>query len=191
MDADVAALIGAETRSFHVAGEPEPEIFAFGARLLLLDTEFGATERIDRHAQRFAILAAVQRHFQPVGEQQSFARIGELPLGNKIAAADFEAVDAEFLGELIHGALDGKAGLRPSAAAIRRHLHGRRVDRLELDPDVRDAIGARDRRGGNLRYRDTVGDERAGVVQKAVTQSDHLAGLERRKLDGVDLRALL
>ena len=78
-----------------------------------------------------------------------------------------------------------------AAAAIRRDLHGRRIDRLELHPDVGDAIRPGDRGGGDLRHRDAVGDERAGIVQETVAQPDDLAGLERRKLDGVDLRPLL
>ena len=105
--------------------------------------------------------------------------------------ADFEAVDAELFGQLIHSAFGGETGLRTTAAAIRRDLHGRRIDRVELDPDIGNAIRAGDRGRSHLRDRDAVGNEGAGIVQKAVTQPDHLAGLERRELDDVNLRALL
>ena len=112
-------------------------------------------------------------------------------LANEIAPADLEAVDAELLGELVHGALDGKAGLRPAAAAIGRHLNGWSVDGFELDPDVGNAIGPRDRCRGDLRDRYPVRDIRAGVVQEAVPESDHLTRFQRGQLDIVNLRALL
>ncbi len=111
--------------------------------------------------------------------------------GDQVAAADLEPVEPEFPGQLIHRAFDGETGLRPAATAIGRYLHGRGVDRLELDEDVRNPVRAGDRRGSDLRHRDAVGDECPGVVQEEIAQSDHLAGFQRRQLDGVDLGSLL
>ena len=191
VDLDVAALVGAEAGALDVAGEAEAEILALAARLLLLGGEALRAEPIGHHLQRLVILPAVQADLQAVGEEEALPVIGELRLGDEVAATHLEAVEPELLGELVHRALDGEAGLRPAAAAVGRHRNGRRVDGGELDPDVRDAVGPGDRRRGDLGDGDAVGDEGAGVVQEAVAQRDHLAGLPGVQLDEVDLRPLL
>ena len=187
MDADMAALIGTEAGALDVAGEAEAEIAAVLARLLLLRRKAGRVEALGHQRERLVVLTAVEADFQAVGEEEALARIGEFVLGDQVAAADLEAVEAELVGELVHRPLDGEAGLRPAAAAIGRDRHGRGVDRLELDPDVGDAIGPGDRGRGDLRDGDAVGDEGAGVVEETVTERNHFAGLLGVELDIVDL----
>ena len=77
MHADVAALIGAEPGPLDVTREPEAQIFSVSASAFLLSAKFWSAECVDRHGQRPAVLAAVEGHFEAVGKQQSFARIGE------------------------------------------------------------------------------------------------------------------
>ena len=191
VDANMAALVGAKSGAFDIAGDAEAEIPARRARLLLLGRQCGYADGISRHLERLGVLTAVERHLQTVREQQALARIRKLVLADQIAPADFQAIEPQLLGELVHRALDGEAGLRPAASAVGRHLDGRRVDRLELDPDVGNAVGPGDRGRSDLRDRDAVRDECAGVVQEAVAQPDDFAGLQRRQLDLVNLRALV
>ena len=183
VDLDVPALVGAEAGALDVEGEAEAEVLALGPRLLLLGGEVGRRELVRHHRQRLLVLAAVEADAEAVGEEQALARPRELVVADEVAAAHLEAVEAELLGELVHRPLDGEAGLRPAAAAIGRHRHGRRVDGGELDPDVGDAIRPGDRGRGDLRDRDAVGDEGAGVVEEAVAERDHLAGLLGVELD--------
>ena len=191
MHADMAALVGPEPGAFDIAGEPEAEIFARSACGVLFGAKFLAAKLDQRHAERLGVLAAVEGDLQPVGEQQAFARVREFLFRNEIAPPDFEAVDAQILRQLIERSFGGEAGLRPPAAAIRGDLDGRRIDRLELHPDIRNSVRPGDRGRGNLSDRDAVRNERAGVVQEAVAQTDDLAGLQRCELDDVDLGPLL
>src|ERR1700681_944816 len=120
MDADVASLVGPETRALDIAGEPEAQILALRPCLFLLGRKVRGADCGCRHVKRPYVLTAVERHLQAVGEQQALARIRKLVLANEIAPADFQAIEAKLLGELVHGALDREAGMRPAAAAVGR-----------------------------------------------------------------------
>src|SRR5487761_1837763 len=115
-------------------------MFALGPRPGLLGGKAVRAKRRRHHVQGLVVLTAVQRDLETVGEQKSFAGVGKLLLANEIPPPDLEAVEAQFLAELIHGPLNGEAGMRPAAAAVRRHSDRRRVDGLELDPDVGDSV---------------------------------------------------
>ena len=81
--------------------------------------------------------------------------------------------------------------MRPAAAAVGGHLHHRQIDGPEGDPEIGDAVGARNRCRTHQGDRNAVGNERAGIVQKIVLEADHPAILRGRDFESVDLRALL
>ena len=128
---------------------------------------------------------------RPSAKITSLARVGKLVLSDEVSPPHLEAVEAKLAGELVHGALDGVAGMRPAAAAIGGHLHGRHVDGAEGDPKVRNAIGAGYRGRAHLGDGDSVGNERTCIVQEVVLQADHPAILHGCELEGVDLRPFL
>ena len=191
MDLDPAAFVGPEARAFDVEPESEPQVAPPCQGIRLLGAESLDADRLDDPIQGAVIIAAVVADGEPVGEQQSLPRIGELVLGDEVAPAHLDAVQAQLVGELVHGPFDGEACLRPPAAPIRGDLNRRRIDRLELDLDIRDPVRAGDRGRGHLGDGDAVGNEGAGVVQETILQPEHPAVPGGRQFDGVDLRSLL
>ena len=191
MDLDPAAFVGPEARAFDVEPEPEPQVASLRQGIGLLGAECLEADRLDGPIEGAVVIAAVVADGEPVGEEQPFPRPGEFVLGDEVAPAHLDGVQAQLAGKLVHGPFDGEAGLRPPAAPVGGDLDRRRIDRLELDLDVRDPVRTGDRGRGHLRDGDAVGDEGAGVVQETILQPEHPAVPGGRQLDGVDLRALL
>src|SRR5690349_1388425 len=131
MDLDVPAFVGAEAGTFDVVGEAETERLAVLASGFLLSGELVPADGLARHLESLDVLAAVQLDAQPVGEEQTLACIRELFVPYEVASPDLEPVDTKLFRELIHRPLDREAGLRTTAATVRRHRHRRRVDRTE------------------------------------------------------------
>ena len=81
--------------------------------------------------------------------------------------------------------------MRSAAATIGSHLHRRKIYRAEGDSKIRNAIGARNRCRAYLGDRDSIGNERACVVQKIVLEADHSAILRGRNFESVYLYTFL
>ena len=126
--------------------EADAEITAFGPRLLLARAERRQVDVLDRHLQGLAVARFVER-------QAGRGLVGKAI--DQIAAADFDRIDAEPGGRLVHQPFEREGDHRARDTAIRRHRAGVRDDAArhaivgaepDRDPAVRPSPSAARRR---------------------------------------------
>ena len=137
IEADRALFDGHRRGGLDVTGEPKPAQFAGAlarAPTLLETFDVGARQRVLEQAGK---IAAVVRHTRGRLERH-LARLDE------IAPPQFEAVDADLGGGIVHRAFHAEGTFRPPGAAIGRHQRGVGEHALGGDFEQRRAVHADD-----------------------------------------------
>src|SRR5215213_4112721 len=111
-DAALDELVRGVRRLLRVAGEPDPEVAALGAGLLLEALQLREPAVLAHLLERGVEAPAV------VDEPRD-RRVGELVVAHEVAAPHLEAVDPDRAGHGVHRALDGEAGRRAGHTAVR------------------------------------------------------------------------
>src|SRR5829696_5635921 len=110
-DAALDELVRGVSRLLRVAGEPDPEVAALGARLLLealqLREPAVLADLIERGVEAPAVV-----------DQPRDRRVRELVVAHQVPAPHLEAVYPDGAGDRVDRALDGEAGRRTGDAAV-------------------------------------------------------------------------
>ena len=121
---------------------------------------------------------------QPLIERE-FVRLDE------IRGADLRAVQAERVGDPVHGPFHGENALRPAGAAIGRDDHRRGVDGEEFHPVGAGLVRAEQLGGGDDRADDPVRGVGAVVVPERDVEREKPAGVVESDRDVLFLAALV
>ncbi len=185
------AFIRTNARAFHIRDDTNANVFAFGAQLRLdLVDELVIVHSFERFIQQRLVVAAVI-HQRGKVLIDDLVVVRELIWLNKIASADFGAVDLQFFRGKIKHPLDDKDAMLASCAAIRRDNGLVGEDRRELAVIIFDVIGSEQRALTVERHGQAIRRIRARVMQKDIMHTEDATVLVERDLRIMDLSALV
>ena len=170
-------LRGSQSARLHIGGEPDPEITAALARLLLLLAECRVIEGLQRLVERAGIVPAVV-------EEGDGCLVRELLLGNEVLAADLQRIHSQLGRGQVHHPLQQIGGFRAPRAAIRVHRRRVREHRGHVDVDGGCLVRAGEQRAVQV-GRDAGREQReisAHVRHRLHPQPENAAVLRKRHL---------
>ena len=146
---------------------------------------------LERTTEHGGIVAAVVDHVARAAIVRQAHVVRHVRRLHQIGEAHRGAVAAGLAGDEIHHPLDDEHGLRLARPAVRRDGNAVRVDAVEGDLDVGDAVRAREHGGAQQWHDQPARRVGARVVHESIAQRQEPALVVESDLDRMDLRALL
>ena len=186
----MGALVRADARALHVAGDAEPEVASFIARRRLVGAEIAGADHLQRHVEPGGIVAAVVAGGAAVLEGE--AHIPRELVGlDEIASANLGGLEPQLARDEADHPFHGEGAVRAAGPAIGAHGDAVRVGHLELHVIVAQPVRPGEVGGGDDGHHDAVGRVGAGVVDEAVAQGEDAPVGVHGDFHVVDLTALL